>query len=69
MPGMNGRDLARRLRASHPAVRAVYMSGYTSDVIASNGALSPDVKLVQKPFEPRTLLDKIAEALQSSVAV
>lgn len=29
MPGINGRELARRLQAQRPALKVVYMSGYT----------------------------------------
>jgi CheY-like chemotaxis protein len=35
MPGMNGKELADRLRAVKPAMKCLFMSGYTADVIAS----------------------------------
>ena len=63
MPGMNGRALAERVAALNPAVRVLYMSGYTDDVIARHGVLEPGTPFLQKPFTPRLLVDKLREVL------
>src|SRR4029077_17704163 len=34
MPGISGRELAKKLQARQPALRVLYMSGYTYNVIA-----------------------------------
>jgi len=64
MPEMNGRDLAARLRAAHPAVRHLFMSGYTANVIAKQGVLDPGVHFLQKPFSPNELVDKVRGVLE-----
>ena len=38
MPGMNGRELAERLRAANPRLLVVYMSGYTQEILDHAGA-------------------------------
>jgi two-component system, cell cycle sensor histidine kinase and response regulator CckA len=63
MPESNGRALAEHLLASHPAMRVVYMSGYSADIIAERGVAPAGVHFLPKPFERRTLERKIREAL------
>ncbi len=63
MPGMNGRDLASRLRIERPDLRVLLMSGYTEDAIAERADLDAEVGYVQKPFSPETLAEKVRESL------
>ncbi|HEY6051976.1 MAG TPA: response regulator [Thermoanaerobaculia bacterium] len=63
MPGGSGPDLARRLAASRPAMRHLFVSGYTDDAIVRNGRLSPGQDFLQKPFTPDTLCQKAREVL------
>jgi PAS domain S-box-containing protein len=63
LPGENGLQLHRRLSAGCPGLRAVFMSGYTDDVVARHGVLAPGVTLVQKPFTVRELTHCIREVL------
>jgi PAS domain S-box-containing protein len=67
MPGMSGRDLAKRLTAHHPHLRVLYMSGYTFNVIAQDGTLEEGISFLQKPFTPQVLTEKVREALDRSV--
>jgi len=72
MPGMTGKELAERLTALRPETRVLYMSGYTSDVIAQRGLLSPGVLHIAKPFSPDALGAKVREILgpmQSAAAI
>jgi DNA-binding response OmpR family regulator len=66
MPGMNGRDLAQRVRALRPGLRCLYMSGYTSDIIADHGVLAEGMTFVQKPFNGLELLAKVRAALDAA---
>jgi CheY-like chemotaxis protein len=67
MPGTTGRDLGERLQADNPDLGVLYMSGYTSNIIAHRGVLNKNVLMVQKPFSLRDLAVKIREALSRVV--
>jgi two-component system, cell cycle sensor histidine kinase and response regulator CckA len=67
MPGVSGRELAKRVLARQPSMRVLYMSGYTYNVIAENGTLERDVAFLQKPFTPSTLVEKVREVLDMAV--
>jgi CheY-like chemotaxis protein len=65
LPGINGWELARRLREVRPECRLLYMSGYTASVISQRGILEPGVPFLQKPFSPEALAHKVREVLDS----
>jgi len=64
MPTMNGRELKERIEKLKPGIRVLYMSGYTSDVIAHRGVLTEDVTFIQKPFTMEDFLRKVKDILQ-----
>ncbi len=63
MPGMNGRELARRIALIRPDTKILFMSGYTENVIDRNGTIDPGVELLQKPFSMSELISKVREVL------
>jgi two-component system cell cycle sensor histidine kinase/response regulator CckA len=65
MPEMNGRELADRLTSLRPGITCLFMSGYTSDVIARHGVLEKGINHIEKPFSIQTLAAKVREALSS----
>jgi PAS domain S-box-containing protein len=72
MPGITGRELAKRLTARHPKMRVLYMSGYTFGITTQTGMqtglLEDGVAFLQKPFTPSVLSEKVREVLDWSVA-
>ena len=53
MPVMNGPELVAKLRrGTCPELSALFMSGYTDDVLARQGFSIEDVDLIRKPFSP-----------------
>jgi PAS domain S-box-containing protein len=65
MPGMSGREVADRIKASRPTVKVMYMSGYTDEAIGHHGALEPGTHFMQKPFTADALLRKVREVLEA----
>jgi two-component system, cell cycle sensor histidine kinase and response regulator CckA len=63
MPGMNGIELARELRAVRPDLRVLLISGYTEEAV---GRVGPDgIDLLSKPFTADELLGRIRQVLQA----
>ncbi|MCA1793579.1 MAG: PAS domain S-box protein [Desulfobacteraceae bacterium] len=63
MPEMNGRDLAGQITARYPDIGLLFMSGYTSNVIAHHGVLDDGVAFIQKPFSMAEMTAKVREVL------
>jgi len=70
MPQMNGRELAAKLNAKQPALRVLYVSGYTDGIIreGTRGVLDPGLAFLQKPYTRHSLTRKIREVLDSESA-
>jgi PAS domain S-box-containing protein len=63
MPGIGGRELARRLRETRPSLPVVFMSGYTDDVVIRRGLLENGVPFLEKPLSPVKLAQKMRQVL------
>ena len=62
MKGMNGPELVLRLFDSHPAMKVIYMSGYTGELVSNQG-LDGGIRLLEKPFTRADLLKTVDAAL------
>jgi PAS domain S-box-containing protein len=62
MRGMSGPELVSEIAGSHPEVKAVFMSGYTGELIAEQQSTNRDVPLLEKPFT-RAALYKILDTV------
>jgi CheY-like chemotaxis protein len=63
MPGMSGRELSEHLISLHLETKILYMSGHTNSAIVHHGVLESGVNLLQKPFTPEALAQKVREVL------
>ncbi len=66
MPEMNGRDFADQLNALYPEIKVLFMSGYTSNVIAHHNVLDEGLHFIEKPFTLKKLAGKVQEILTPS---
>jgi CheY-like chemotaxis protein len=68
MPGIGGRELAKKLLLLRPGISVLYLSGYTEDAVVTPGALGPGTGFLQKPFTLQNLAKKVREVLRSRSA-
>ena len=59
LPKLSGQEVVERLRASHPELKVVYMSGYAETGIFSDGVLPPRTAFLEKPFTFSELTGKV----------
>jgi PAS domain S-box-containing protein len=65
MPDIGGKELAEILTGMNPALKVLYMSGYTENSIVHNGELDDGVNFLSKPFMISELIKKTRKALDS----
>jgi CheY-like chemotaxis protein len=63
MPRKNGREAYDEIRKINPAVKALFTSGYTAEIIHKKGLLEDGVNFLSKPVSPKELLNKVKEML------
>jgi two-component system, cell cycle sensor histidine kinase and response regulator CckA len=63
LSGQQGMALANEMIATRPAVRVLFVSGYSDDKLSSAAPEVRGVALLQKPFTPTELARKIREVL------
>jgi PAS domain S-box-containing protein len=65
MPGMGGRELARRCCALRSELRVIYVSGYTRDSLLSQETFEEGTEFIEKPFTSEAILERISRVLHS----
>jgi two-component system, cell cycle sensor histidine kinase and response regulator CckA len=65
MTGVNGHDLSEELRRQKPSLKVLYMTGYTQQAIVLRGVKNLEFNLIEKPFSPSMLIDKVCEVLEA----
>ena len=66
MPGMNGKELAKRMLTRHNNLKVLYTSGYTADIIGRHGMLEPGVEFLPKPYVPSELARRVRDILDNA---
>ncbi|MBI5055664.1 MAG: PAS domain S-box protein [Nitrospirae bacterium] len=63
MPKKSGKAAFDEIRKIKSGIRAIFISGYTADIIQQKGLLEKEMTLIFKPVSPIDLLKKIREEL------
>jgi len=65
MPKLTGPEAYRRLKDEYPEARVVFCSGYDPETAQSNFIVNERLRLVEKPYNPETLLRTVREVLDA----
>ena len=63
MPKKNGREAYEEIKRINPDMKALFISGYTANVIHKKGILDKSFNFILKPVSPTELLRKVREVL------
>ena len=63
MPQMSGKQLAENAVRLRPGLKIVFISGYESDAVETQGAMPPGALSLPKPFNPYDLVRAVRSAL------
>jgi len=63
MPKKNGKEVYDMIKKRNPRIKAIFISGYSSDIIHKKGILEEGLEFLSKPILQETLLTKVREVL------
>ncbi len=63
MPSQNGKEVLAAIRQTSPDFRALFISGYSAEIIQRKGLIQKDVDFLSKPILPNELLHRVREIL------
>jgi two-component system cell cycle sensor histidine kinase/response regulator CckA len=66
MPGANGRELVEELQRRQPGIKALFMSGYTADVLLHHRVSDHGAPFLEKPFTVDELVLAIRRVLDGA---
>jgi PAS domain S-box-containing protein len=65
MPKKNGKEVYDKIRIFNPGVKAIFLSGYTAEIIEKKGLLDKGLHFILKPVPMNDLLRKVRSILDS----
>jgi PAS domain S-box-containing protein len=65
MPEMNGLQLYEKLKVTRPEMKVLFVSGYSSDIVAEKGIEGSAINFLSKPFTPRDIRSQVRKVLDS----
>jgi len=66
--GQTGRRLIDELKVSRPALKVIFMSGYSPDFSAADFVLTEGVNFLQKPYRLGQMLSLVRQRLDAAAA-
>ena len=61
--GMTGRDLAEKVQAERPGLKAIFTSGYSADIVGKDFIIQDGLNFLQKPYAPQKLVRMVRNCL------
>ena len=65
LPGIDGRELYRKVQDLFGDAKVLYMSGYSEDIVTHRGIVDDGVPFLQKPFTGQGLSVRVREVLEN----
>jgi len=65
MPRLNGLQLADQVRAAHPAMKCLFITGFGEEFLELRELIKIEAIILEKPFLPSELLRKLEDMLNS----
>jgi signal transduction histidine kinase/ActR/RegA family two-component response regulator len=69
LPGRNGREVYDFIKSDRSDIKALFISGYTDDIITEVGIFAGNLQLLSKPLDAEELLAIVLANLHSKVTV
>jgi PAS domain S-box-containing protein len=69
LPGRNGLEVYDLIKADRPDIKAVFISGYTDDIITADGISDENLQFLSKPINAEDLLAIVQTDLESKGVV
>ena len=66
LPGLTGPRVAERVALTRPAMKVLFLSGYSDEAVIRQGLVGPGRAFLSKPFGLDTLLRTVREQLDAS---
>jgi PAS domain S-box-containing protein len=66
MPKKSGKDVLDEVRKSRPAMKAIFTSGYTADIIQKRHIVEEGLNFLEKPIAPVELLRMIRKVMDNA---
>jgi two-component system, cell cycle sensor histidine kinase and response regulator CckA len=63
MPNMDGKRLCEEIMGIRPAMKVLFMSGYSTDILDGRGVADDGINFIPKPVMPSELLKRLREIL------
>ncbi|HKT81560.1 MAG TPA: response regulator [Vicinamibacterales bacterium] len=67
MPGMNGDELARRVRKQQPEVKVLYLTGFSDQLFKEKGGMWEGEAFLDKPVSAMGLLQAVSLLLYGEI--
>jgi two-component system cell cycle sensor histidine kinase/response regulator CckA len=67
MPGMDGSEMMRRIRAERPHLKVLFVTGFSDHLFEEQQCLWEDVAFLDKPFTMNGLIEAVSTLLSGRV--